>query len=170
MKKIAWLGSIIIFLVSCKSNFKNSITLKKIDMVWLDSIINRSDSSYTKPYFRTDFVMASYYLNKKDSTLTQLMKDSAGRTRQIIIMKNNTRTFFAQYYANGNIQANLPLDAFGQYHGTGNFYYENGKLQSSGNFNHGLKTGQWKVYDEDGKLTATDNFDKDGQLIQQSHP
>ncbi len=166
MMRLVFLIPVALFLFSC-SQQKN---IKNLDKAWLDSIIKKSDSSYTKPYFRTDFVTAVYYLNKKDSTLTQLMKDSAGHTRQIIIMKNNTRTFFAQYYANGNIQAELPLDAYGQYHGTGNFYYENGKLQSTGNFTHGLKTGQWKVYDVAGNTTATDNFDKNGQLIQQSHP
>ena len=93
------------------------------------------------------------------------MKDSADSTRQIIIAKNNIRTFFAQYYTNGNLQADLPLDEFGQYHGTGIFYYEDGNLQSQGNFTHGIKTGPWKIYDEKGKLTATDDFDKNGQII-----
>src|SRR5688572_12910469 len=113
------------FVFGC--NQKNS-NPKNLDKAWLDSIIKKSDSSYTRPYFRTDFVNAQYYVNTKDSTLTQLMKDSAGRVRQIIIMKKDIRIFYAQYYTNGHIQADLPLDVSGQYHGIGNFYYESGQL------------------------------------------
>lgn len=134
---------------------------------FIDSVIKHSDSSYEKPYYRTDFVTATYYLNKKDSTLCQLMKDSAGKIRQIIISKNNTRTFFGSYYKNGQLQADLPLDSFGQYHGVGKFYYEDGSLQSTGNYTHGFKTGEWKVYDEKGKVTATDSYDDSGSLLPQ---
>ncbi len=166
MMRLILLMPVLIFLFSCKQNEN----VKNLDKAWLDYIIRKSDSSYVKPYFRTDFVKACYYVNKKDSTLTQLMKDSADRVRQIIIMKNDVRLFYAQYFSNGNLQAQLPLDEFGQYHGTGIFYYENGEPQSTGNYNHGFKTGEWKVYDEKGKLTATDKFDEHGQLIQQAHP
>lgn len=170
-KQIVYIFVITIIICSC-SHQKNSSApgAKTIDRNWLDSIIKVSDSSYTKPYKRTDFVTAVYYVNKKDSSVCQVMKDSADSIRQIIIAKKDIRTFFAQYYANGNLQANLPLDEFGQYHGTGTFYYEDGNLQSTGSFNHGLKTGAWKVYDEKGKIMATDNFDKNGQLIPQQHP
>jgi antitoxin component YwqK of YwqJK toxin-antitoxin module len=137
---------------------------------FIDSIIKHSDSSYQKPYYRTDFVTATYYLNKKDSTVCQLMKDSAGKIRQIIIMKKNARIFFGSYYKNGQLQAHLPLDEYGQYHGTGKFFYENGSMQSMGNYTHGLKTGTWKVYDEKGNESATDNFDGNGNLIPQKLP
>ena len=137
---------------------------------WLDSIIKKSDSSYTRPYKRTDFVTSVFYINKDDSTILQIMKDSADSIRQIIIAKNDIRTFFAQYYANGNLQADLPVDEYGQHHGKAVFYYDDGNLQSSGIFNHGLKTGEWKVYDKKGKITATDTYDKNGQLIPQQHP
>jgi antitoxin component YwqK of YwqJK toxin-antitoxin module len=143
---------------------------KKLDKNWLDSIAKASDSSYSKPYYRSDFVTAQYYINKKDSIVCQLMKDSGGNIRQIIIAKKDIRTFFGQYYTNGNLQADLPLDEFGQFHGTGIFYFENGKVQSSGTFTHGLKTGQWKVFDEKGKTIATDEYDKNGQIIPQQHP
>lgn len=155
------------FIFSCAQKTGSS---KKLDKAWLDSIAKASDSSYVKPYYRTDFVTAQYYINKKDSSVCQLMKDSAGIIRQIIMTKKGVRIFFGSYYKNGRLQADLPLDEFGQYHGTGTFYYEDGSLQSSGNFNHGLKTGDWKVYDEKGKLTATDTFDKNGQLIQNPQP
>jgi antitoxin component YwqK of YwqJK toxin-antitoxin module len=158
-----------ILLISCAGNTGNS-NAKTLNRAWLDSIIKTGDSSYTKPYKRTDFVTATFYVNKKDSVICQVMKDSADSIRQVIIAKNDLRSFFAQYYANGVLQADLPLDEFGQHHGKATFYYENGNVQSSGFFNHGLKSGEWKVYDEKGKLTSTDKYDNNGQLIKPHQP
>ena len=98
------------------------------------------------------------------------MKDSADKIRQIIISKKDTRIFFGSYYKNGQLQANLPLDKFGQFDGTGNFFYEDGSLQSTGNYSHGFKTGEWKVYDEKGKITATDSYDNNGNIMPQKAP
>jgi antitoxin component YwqK of YwqJK toxin-antitoxin module len=161
-----------LFVITClfAACAQKNVNPKNLRQAWLDSIIQESDSSFTRLHYREDLDKTVFYLNREDSTVTRLMKDSAGNTRQVIIMRKNTRILFAQYFPNGNIQADLPLDEFGQYHGTGNFYHENGKLQSTGEYNHGLKTGQWKVYDEAGRLLTTDSFDKDGQLIRQSHP
>src|SRR6185369_4732764 len=61
--------------------------LKTVNTAWLDSIIKNSDSSYTKPYKRSDFVTAAFYLDKKDSSVCQVMKDSTGLIRQIIIAR-----------------------------------------------------------------------------------
>ncbi len=168
MKIISLLIIIFVFFITgCgHQNVKDKILANS----FIDSIIKKSDSSYQKAYYRSDFVTAQYYVNKKDSTLCQLMKDSAGHIRQVIITKKDTRVFYGSYYKNGQIQAVLPLDAFGQYHGTGKFYYEDGSLQSTGNYTHGFKTGAWKVYDKKGKETVTDNFDQNGNLIPQKIP
>ncbi len=152
----------VLFITGCKQQNVNN---KILATPFIDSVIKKSDSSYQKAYYRSDFVTAQYYVNKKNSTVCQLMKDSASKIRQVVIVKNDTRIFFGTYYKNGQLQADLPLDEFGQYHGTGNFYYENGSLQSSGNYTHGFKTGSWTVYDVTGKLTATDNFDNHGNLV-----
>ena len=157
----------LLYIFSCTQ--KNSHA-KILATSFIDSIIKTSDSSFTKSYYRTDFVTATYYTNKKDSTVCQLMKDSAGIVRQIIIAKKNVRIFYGSYYKNGQLQANLPQDEFGQYHGNGSFYYEDGSLQSNGNFTHGFKTGAWQVYDKKGKVTATDNYDNNGNLIPQKMP
>lgn len=167
MKKFSLPVVLIIVVFSCIQKNSNSTILASS---FIDSIIKHSDSSYEKPYYRTDFVTASYYVNKKDSTICQLMKDSAGKIRQVIISKKGTRIFFGSYYRNGQSQADLPMDAFGQYHGTGKFFYEDGKLQSSGNYTHGFKTGDWKVYDEKGKITATDSYDNNGNILPQKMP
>jgi len=169
MKKIILVQFVaLVLLASCTSH--NKTTGKTLNHAWLDSIIKTSDSTYSKPYKRTDFVTAVYYINKKDSAICQLMKDSADSIRQIIISKKNVRTFFAQYFPNGNLQADLPLDEFGQFHGTGTFYYESGNIQSSGNYTHGFKNGTWTVYDEKGKVTATDSYDSNGNLVPPKQP
>ena len=162
MKSVLFFFVVSLFFFSCSQHNSNS---KILAASFIDSIIKHSDSSYTKPYYRTDFVTAAYYLNKKDSTVCQVMKDSADKIRQIIISKKDTRIFFGSYYKNGQLQAHLPLDEFGQFHGEGNFYYEDGSLQSKGNYTHGFKTGEWSVYDEKGKITNTDSYDKNGNLI-----
>ena len=166
MKRFLFPAALILAVCSCSQKNSSSNMLTS----FIDSIIKHSDSSYEKPYYRTDFVTASYYVNRKDSTICQLMKDSAGKIRQVIISKKDTRIFFGSYYKNGQLQANLPLDTFGQYHGTGKFYYEDGSLQSTGNYQHGFKTGAWKVYNEKGKETATDSFDQNGNLMPQKMP
>ena len=158
----------LIFLIfSCKQQNNHA---KILASSFIDSIIKHSDSSYEKLYYRTDFVTASYYFNKKDSTESQMMKDSAGKIRQVIILKKGNRIFFGSYYQNGHLQAHLPLDEFGQYNGTGKFYYEDGNLQSSGSYTHGFKTGEWNVYDEKGKVTASDSYDSYGNIIPQKQP
>ena len=168
MKTIQFLFLVsLLFIIGCKQQDTNT---KILANSFIDSIIKLSDSSYQKPYYRSDFVSAQYYTSKKDSIVCQLMKDSAGLIKQIIIAKKDIRIFYGSYYKNGQLQANLPLDEFGQYNGTGKFYYEDGSLQSTGSYNHGFKTGAWKVYNEKGKETAIDNFDEDGNLIPQKMP
>ena len=166
MKTIYILLLVPIFIFSCTNGQKKITTpLITIEKAFLDSIIKITDTSYSKPYKRGAFYTAVYYLNKKDSSVCQIMKDSVGTIRQIIIAKKDIRTFFSQYYTNGQLQAELPLDEFGQYHGVAIFYYQDGLVQSNGDYVHGLKTGQWKNFNEKGKLISTDNYDKNGQLI-----
>ena len=157
-----------ILFVSCtqQDSTLNVKAKKTIDHRWLDSVIKQhSDSSYAKPYKRTDFVTAAWYINKKDSSVCQLMRDSADTVRQVIIAKKAVRTFFAQYYENGQLQADLPLDEFGQYHGTAAFFYKDGTVENSGTYMHGLKTGKWQNYNEKGKLVSTDEYDINGQMV-----
>ena len=162
MKVFFSIVALTVFIFSC-SNKNNHV--KKLDTAWLDSIIKNSDSTYSKPYFRTDFVTATYYVNKKDSTVCQVMKDSSQTIRQIIIVKNNIRTFFAPYFDNGQLQSDIKLDQAGLYHGTLTNYYKNGAIENTGNYVHGLKTGTFKNYDSTGKLVSSDNYNKSGELI-----
>lgn len=40
-------------------------------------------------------------------------------------------------------------------------YYENGKLQTEGNYTADLKEGYWKLYHTNGKLAGEGNYEKD---------
>lgn len=161
----------IVILYSCNTNNKVATGSMKVNYKMIDSIKKGSDTSWSKKYRSLDFFTADYFVTKKDSIVTQIMKDSSGNVRQIISAKyDKIRLFFGQYYANGNVQANLPLDESGQFHGAGSFYYEDGSLQSSGNYTHGFKSGEWKVYDEKGKVTATDSYDNNGNIMPQKAP
>lgn len=137
----------------------------KLNKAWLNKIINKSDSSYTKPYYRSDFVTATYHINKKDSLLTQVMKDSAGNVKQVMIEKNKVRSFFAQYYINGQVMAILPVGKNGRFEGDAVFYCPAGKIKSKGKYVDGFYSGVWELYDEAGKLTVKETYDNNGQLI-----
>jgi antitoxin component YwqK of YwqJK toxin-antitoxin module len=157
---------LIIVLNSCYHKDKEAKKIIRVDTNWLDSIKRKSDTSWIKPYRNNEFVTSEYYIDKKDSIVTQLMKDSAGAIRQIIIAKyDNIRLFFAEYYANGQLKASLQFDSTGKYNGQAKYYYQNGQVKSEGIFVHGFFSGQWKNYDEKGKFISKDEYDENGQLI-----
>ena len=136
-----------------------------IHTTFIDSIKQHSDSSYTKKYRPNEFAMVEYYINNKDSTLAQVMKDSAGMIRQVIVTNKNIRTYYAEFYSNGQLKGSLPLDSLGKYHGPGIYYFENGCSKSAGKFSHGLFSDQWKNYNTRGKLVSIEEYDNRGQLI-----
>lgn len=157
---------IFILACSCMHHDKQAIELIKVDNAWLDSIKKKADTCWTKPYRNKDFKTAEYYIDKKDSIVTQVMKDTTGTIRQINIARyDNIRLFFAEYYVNGQLMAHFPLDSNGKYHGQTKLYYETGRVKSMGNYEHAFHNGLWKNYDENGKLTSTDLYDKNGQLV-----
>src|SRR6187401_3217207 len=91
-----------LFLISCDIKNQNPGIIK-VNQSMLDSIKLKSDTNYSKPYRNADFVTSEYFINRKDSTVCQLMKDSSGQIRQILIARNNRTLFTAQYYKNGQL-------------------------------------------------------------------
>jgi antitoxin component YwqK of YwqJK toxin-antitoxin module len=159
-----FLGSLIL-LLSCSEPQVSSIEIIKPDKAFIDSIKQKSDTSWEKQYRNEEFATAQYFVDKKDSIVTQLMKDANDSTRQISIAKyDKIRLFFAEYYANGQIKATFLFDSLGKYNGPSRSYYQDGRIKSEGNYQHGLLSGSWKNYDENGKLKSTDEYDKNGQL------
>ena len=159
--------SIVFTLFSCTNNsiITTPIAVNKIDSVWLNSIIKNSDSVFTKPYKRTDFVTATFYYNGKDSSICQVMKDSAGMVRQVLITNKNIRSHFSQYYPNGQLIENISLNKFGRNDGNAIYYYEDGKIKSKGQFIDGLYSGEWKIFDNSGKQLQSTMYNSNGNII-----
>ena len=155
----------VIFSTSCNTNKPASSKLNGVNYNWLDSVKQAADTTYTKKYGTIKFATAQYFISKKDSTLCQVMKDTAGIIRQVVVTKHNRRTFFAGYYANGQLMAQLLLDSFGEYHGAAKYFYQNGSVETEGSYSAGLKTDQWKNYNEMGKPVSTTEYDTNGQVI-----
>ncbi len=157
-------AALMIVLYACSGNAP-AAKLTTLDKNWLDSIKKKSDTSWVKPYRNEEFAVSEYYIDKTDSIVTQVMKDRQGMIRQIIIARyDQIRLFFAEYFANGQLMASLPLDSAGHYNGNGKYYYENGRVKSEGSFSHGLFNGKWKNYDTTGRLLNVDEYDSNGQL------
>jgi antitoxin component YwqK of YwqJK toxin-antitoxin module len=155
-----------VLLLSCSS--RKPAEFVSVDKHWLDSIEKKSDTNYVKKYRNEDFVTAQYFINRKDSTVSQIMKDSAGHIRQIIITRKNNRIFTSSYYPNGQLMVQVSFDGYGKFHGPAKYYYENGHLRMEGNYVHGLFSGEWTNYDENGDLASTDQYDENGQLIKKA--
>lgn len=152
-----------LFLISCNNKRPcEKITFNKVQ---LDSVKATTDTSYSKPYRSDEFAEAEYHINRSDSSVCQLMKDTAGTIRQVIMTRKGIRFFSAEYLANGQLKAKMDFDVDGKFDGPGTYYYENGCIRSKGNFQHGFYVGEWKNYNEKGKLVSTDIYDSNGQII-----
>ena len=158
-----------IFLFGCASKKEVAPLAIRVNYNWLDSVKRMSDSTYVKKYGTDKFANATYYKNNKEAVVCQVMKDLSDTIRQIIVTKNGKRNFIAEYYSNGQLVANLPLDSFGQYHGASKYYYQNGYPESEGDYQKGLKKGVWKNYNFKGELTGTIEYDINGNAIKPDH-
>jgi antitoxin component YwqK of YwqJK toxin-antitoxin module len=148
-------------LMGCK---QEKPVLVRLNQSWLDSIKHKSDTAFIKQYRNGEFVTAEYFINRKDTTICQVMKDSAQRIRQVILTKSGRKLFGSEYFANGQQKASLPLDYAGKLHGLGKFYYESGSIKSEGAYLHGLYAGEWINYNKNGDAVSKDKFDSNGQL------
>ena len=153
-----------IFLFGCASKKEVAPLAIRVNYNWLDSVKRMSDSTYVKKYGTDKFANATYYKNNKEAVVCQVMKDLSDTIRQIIVTKNGKRNFIAEYYSNGQLVANLPLDSFGQYHGQSIYYYQNGFVESEGSYEHGFKKGIWKNYTIEGKLSEKNEYDSNGNV------
>jgi antitoxin component YwqK of YwqJK toxin-antitoxin module len=162
---------LIVLILACIGIFscaakKESLPQKiSVNYTWLDSVRQSADTVYVKKYGTTKFANATYYNNQQLDIVCQVMRDSSDSIRQIIMTKKGQRIFVAEYYANGQLIAKLPLDSFGQYHGPSKYYYQNGFIESEGGYEHGLKKGAWENYSSKGKSTGTSQYDSNGNVL-----
>jgi antitoxin component YwqK of YwqJK toxin-antitoxin module len=132
---------------------------------FIDSIKQHSDTNYTKPYRNSEFVTADYYVNKKDSMVCQVMKDSASHVRQVIVSRKSIRVFTAEYFASGQLKTAYQLDSLGKFHGVSKSYFEDGCIRKKGMYHHGLYKGTWEIFNEKGEIESTEEYDSNGQLV-----
>ena len=156
---------ILILSVGCKTKKLPQPIKSTFDHSLIDSIKSKADTFYSSRYPRTDISLAEYYVNRKDSTLTQVMKDSLGRIRQVLMVKNKLRIFSAQYFTNGQVMADYHFDSFGQYDGPSKEYNEYGGIQRQGVYRSGMHVGKWKNYNSKGKLISIEEYNNEGQQI-----
>ena len=149
-------------LAGCASKKTAHIT---VDTQWLDSVRSKADTVYSKKYRNNEFVTAEYLVNKKDSFVCQVMKDSSGMIRQIIQAKNNVRIYTSSFYSNGQLMAKLLTDSFGKFNGPAVYYFENGNVKEEGVYLHGFYSGSWKNYDDKNNLLYTSEYNANGELI-----
>lgn len=166
--KIGFLFFLVFVFFSCTPK-NRAETFKTFDRSFLDSIKAKSDTSFTKHYRNTDFVTAEYFINKKDSIVCQLMKDSTGQIRQILVAAKKRRVFGAEYYKNGQLVAFRPLSPDGKYNGAATYYYESGIIKSKGYYEDGFHVGRWNNYSAEGNLISTELYNANGVLVKKEN-
>lgn len=132
---------------------------------WLDSTHKANDTTFGKRYGGVDFYKTEYNVNKKTGTLTQIMLDSSDHITQIVVVKDNKRVLFREYYRNGQMKSKLALDSTGQIDGPAKYYYEDGRIEKEGNYKNGLFTGSWNNYDKDGYIQRIEKYGENGDLL-----
>jgi Uncharacterized protein conserved in bacteria len=162
--KTGFLFSLMFVILSCTQKQRVE-TFKTFDSSFLDSVRAKSDTCFTKHYRNTDFVTAEYFVNRKDSTVCQLMKDSAGHIRQILVAAKKRKIFGAEYYRNGQLVALLPFSANGKLDGASTYYYESGIIKSKGSYQDGFRVGRWNNYSAGGNLISTELYNENGVLV-----
>lgn len=90
-----------------------------------------------------------------------------GKLSRIVFFKNGDLDDSKEaklYYDNGNLERTYPQN----FTGLCNFYFKNGKIKLSGNFENGNQIGEWKEYYEDGRLKETKIFKRDEKVTENS--
>ena len=136
---------IALIISSCGGN--NNIEKKSVDLALIDSLKKTADTSFYKELLTEDFAAASYYGNRKDSILMQIMKGSDSSIKQIIVTKNDRRIYYAQFYDNGQQKALYNFDGYGTNDGASSEFHENGQVKEMGIYKAGYRIGEWTFYD-----------------------
>lgn len=151
--------------IGCKNTSSHlHAGINKIDTAFFDSIRYNSDSGFTRIIGAGEFYSAEQYFFRKDSIISKIMKDTAGNITGFVQFRNDVRTAYAEYYANGQLKGKLLLDHQGRFNGHATYYYEDGTTRSEGIYDKGFFSGKWRNYSTEGVLISTDEYDANGQL------
>ena len=130
----------------------------------LAELKQNSDTSWTEPLPNEE--SRTHFLSFADSSETQVWQNRQGAITGIRREQKGQLIFMAAYYPNGQLREKIPTKHGGRVmEGTGRTYYEDGRIQSEGTYQNGLKQGEWKYYDEQGRLTGTRTYDAAGRPL-----
>ena len=74
----------------------------------------------------------------------------SGEIKSDYFFENGMVTNGGMYFENGQIMGDLTFESGAIVSGI--YYHENGNLRSRGNIRNGQRSGEWKIYDKEGKL------------------
>ena len=154
----------VITLFSCKQRETSAIEITKFDKKLIDTLKTTSDTIYSSFIGRHDFYTADFYAIKKDSIVTQILKDSLGNVVGLNKSKNGIVLFAAEYYPNGQIIGETQFKP-GTHDGPATYFYPDGRISSKGQWHNYAQVGVWKEYKENGNLVATIYYDSSGKII-----
>ena len=157
MKLIATCG-LLLMLQYCKQTQRSDIEVIKFDNQIIVDLQKGSDTTYTEYTGQYESYIAEYFVNRSDSLITKILKDSFENVVGLHVTKNDHLLTVAEYYRNGQLKGKLPEKIKGKYNGLARYYYEDGRVRSEGQFSNGLWSGEWKNYDEQGHLISIDDF------------
>jgi len=156
--------SVTMTLFSCKQKEISDVEVIKFDKKLVDSLQNASDTTYSTFLGRHDFYTADFYVTKKDSTITKILKDSLGNVVALNKSKNGIVFFTAEYYSNGQLLGKTQFKP-GTIDGPATYYYSDGRIKSIGQWHNYAQSGTWKNYKENGELKTVVYYDSNGNII-----
>jgi MORN repeat protein len=139
--------------ISCAEKKKSSIEIIKFDPV-ADLVLPIVAADSVRYVPRVDGDTAICIYNSKKHELRIISKSNRG-VSSIIKKKNDVRIFVGEYYPNGQLKGKISLNEKGEMDGKVTYYYEDGRIKSSGQFASGKKTGPWEKFDEQGYLISS---------------
>lgn len=154
----------IITLFSCKQEETSAIEIIKFDNRLIDTLTITSDTTYSTFIGRQDFYSADFYVTNKDSLITKILKDSLGNIVGVTKSKNGVTMFAAEYYPNGQLIGKTEYMP-GAAGGAATYYYPDGRIKSTGQWQNHVQVGTWKNYEENGRLNEIVYYDSSGDVI-----
>jgi hypothetical protein len=154
----------ILILFSCKENETSEIQVIKFDKKLIDSLKSASDTTYSTVIGRHDFYTADFYVTKRDSIITKILKDTLGNVVGLNKSKNGVVFFAAEYYPNGQLIGKTQFKP-GAIDGPATYYYSDGRIKTTGQWHNYAQIGKWKNYKENGELKEVVYYDSSGNII-----
>lgn len=156
-----------LFIASCTTEHRSGIEKIIVDEAFIASKTTGSDSSFTENIGPNNITYTTYFL--QNSLRVLVVKDSLDRIASWWLMDRHDRTLEGAEVATstGQILGKLSREN-NKIHGPAVYYYDDGRIRSTGTFNKGRPTGEWHNYDENGYLTSIEKYDENGNRIKES--